>query len=1301
MGNRTANMNCPPNDLLLKFIDDPDATVAESPWFEAHLEHCARCRAEIDKLSASQSAPTLWIHVLGDKSAPSRSLPEIAGYQIENWVGTGGYGSVYRAIQLSTGRSVAVKFISRLDPSQANRLLTEQSAMLRLDHPHIVALLDAGTTSTGVYIVYAWMKTNLSNYMKEIEPAELIEVLNLLIPICEAVCHLHSHQIIHRDIKPSNLLLNDHGQPKLTDFGLAKDLSENQSSTMTEPVGTPGYMAPEQTGLVEERVGYETDVYGLGALMYAMTAGRPPFQAANSLHVIHQVIHDLPVPLRRLRPDVSIDYETVCMKCLNKRKQERYSSADELLADLRRLQRGDRVMARPASILRKGTNWIARRPVVRNSLLSCVTLILVCIVWFMYAQRRFEDRARRDLQTLTVERLLNADAGELTKIFSSLNNQPTAEVVETLHKFDGQSGPGKLRLALASPAPLPWQTLLDGIEQCQVDDLVPIRTQLLGTHRFDEETRKQVNEYLRTGNNEENLLRLVAVCPQDQIERFDDQICTKLLMALSDRNATELPVWQHCLRSEADVLTEQLLQLLDTPSDTPLTALQLPVNLCLLWNRSQPERSLQLLEHGTAETLLFLNSHTELLTAPLKELARRRWHTLLEFEERGWQDTTPSEAIVALAERYHGATSSRGGCLTLVPAEHLQYVFRELIQFGYAATSTYPVLDQECSAYSVCFRRSTANCELDRYQTPDDLLACVRQKQSDGWYPASVWTHPASQELTVLWNSSQEFAGSLLEYDSTSPDWNAESFASQMPAAKSALTFNWNQRGFGFQRNLLRADKLFGENVNRGLPTGIRIPLDGDKPNFSRIYLDREPLERFVRSSQIQQFNIVSHDLIDFQHKLSELLRFGLLPCDVFVDSNYSVRAFCELNRHQAESIQWCRAVSALTCWICGDREPLLADLKCRPFAHVRGTLIGELPRLSPDIELLFRLVARANDPDQINGLLVASGALAWNRLENKVKMKIGKQLRTLALHNDSGVHFAAKWLLKTKLHSDLDATTLASRGPTTEHRSWFYSASGIPFVVINPQEVQVITDDLQTPWTQAVLSDAVHYRRPFAISATEIPLADVKRYVSTVQFPRPQGSDFGKEPAALVNYKTILDYCHKLSEHEGVPADQLGSIVQSAGKVSVNERFLDCDGYRLPTAIEWEIACRCGTLTSTFFGDNSTYLSTYAWNSDNTKLTTKPIAMLAPSPWGFHDILGNVYEANLGSTTSHEEAMWKRSEVDYRVDGDMSINVRGGSFLSNRVYCASGTRHGIQHFSHDRNAGFRIVRVLRPSGNE
>ena len=281
------------------------------------------------------------VSAAAESSAPAGAgWPEIPGYEILAQLAPGGMGLVYRARQLGLNRLVAVKVIrsgAHADAHERARFRVEAEAVASLSHPHIIQIYDYGEWNGMPYIAMEFAEGGSLAQRLHGGPLPPRQAAELVETLAHALQYVHSHGVIHRDLKPANVLHPENAVPKLADFGLAKRLDQDQGLTQTQAVlGTASYMAPEQAGGDKQAIGPATDVYALGAILYELLTGRPPFRAETRELTIHQVLSEDPLPPIKLRPDVPPELEAICLKCLEKEFAHRFDTASAVAADLRR-----------------------------------------------------------------------------------------------------------------------------------------------------------------------------------------------------------------------------------------------------------------------------------------------------------------------------------------------------------------------------------------------------------------------------------------------------------------------------------------------------------------------------------------------------------------------------------------------------------------------------------------------------------------------------------------------------------------------------------------------------------------------------------------------------------------------------------------------------------------------------------------------------------------------------------------------------------------------------------------------------
>jgi formylglycine-generating enzyme required for sulfatase activity len=276
------------------------------------------------------------------------------------------------------------------------RFRHEAETVAQLQHPHIVQIYEIGEHDGRPFLALEYVAGGSLAQRLDGTPQQPRAAAELVQTLAHAVQAAHEKGVIHRDLKPANVLLAEDGTPKITDFGLAKQLDVDAGQTPSGAVlGTPGYMAPEQARGQNRATGPAADIYSLGAILYECLTGRPPFKAATSLDTILQVLRDEPVPPRRLVPQVPRDLETICLKCLSKEPGRRYAIAEELANDLRRFRAVEPIRARPVGLVERTWKWARRRPALAV-LLGVVLLALVSLAVVSAVALDREQKARQE-----------------------------------------------------------------------------------------------------------------------------------------------------------------------------------------------------------------------------------------------------------------------------------------------------------------------------------------------------------------------------------------------------------------------------------------------------------------------------------------------------------------------------------------------------------------------------------------------------------------------------------------------------------------------------------------------------------------------------------------------------------------------------------------------------------------------------------------------------------------------------------------------------------------------------------------
>ena len=361
-------------DLLLRWEDSLDSTEPQTAELlcgqraDLVVELSRRMSAlgSMDRLMTDGRARTRLMDPAEFESISAPDCPSIPGFRILGEIGRGGMGIVYKAVQLNLGRHVALKLINSLSQNPKmliSRLRVEAESLAKLNHEHVIRVHDVIDRQGMVCLVLEYVDGGNLAQRDTQSSIDSKSAAQIALTVAETMSDVHRARLLHRDLKPGNVLRDSRGRIKISDFGLAKHLAPNSLVSMTtEGIGSPSYMAPEQAIGVAKEIGEWTDVYGIGATLYDLITGRPPFLGATHLATLEQVRSNDPVSPRLLVPEIPIDLETICLKCLAKEPRNRYPTAAALASDLKNFLEGKPISARPLGPIGQTWRWTKRNP---------------------------------------------------------------------------------------------------------------------------------------------------------------------------------------------------------------------------------------------------------------------------------------------------------------------------------------------------------------------------------------------------------------------------------------------------------------------------------------------------------------------------------------------------------------------------------------------------------------------------------------------------------------------------------------------------------------------------------------------------------------------------------------------------------------------------------------------------------------------------------------------------------------------------------------------------------------------------
>jgi WD40 repeat protein len=408
------------NELIAAYLEAERRGTApeEGAWLAANATVAGELRSFLADRAAFRAAaapvepPTIdFAGAATVAAAPAVGRP-FGDYELLEEVARGGMGVVYKARQVSLNRTVALKMIlagALATPGDVQRFRTEAEAAAELDHPNIVPIYEVGERDGQHYFSMKFVEGgSLADRMPELTQVPKATA-RLLASVARAVHFAHQRGILHRDLKPGNVLLGTDGTPYVADFGLARRVEADSVTHSGSALGTPSYMAPEQAAGRRDLT-TAVDVYGLGAVLYELLTGRPPFRTGSTLETLRQVRECEPTPPREVNPAADRDLGVIALKCLQKEPEKRYRSAEALAEDLERWLRGEPILARPAGQLERAWRWCRRRPAVAglSAAVVAVTVGALVVSWLLTAAAV---RARTDAQ---------ARARETRKVLNSV-----------------------------------------------------------------------------------------------------------------------------------------------------------------------------------------------------------------------------------------------------------------------------------------------------------------------------------------------------------------------------------------------------------------------------------------------------------------------------------------------------------------------------------------------------------------------------------------------------------------------------------------------------------------------------------------------------------------------------------------------------------------------------------------------------------------------------------------------------------------------------------------------------------------
>lgn len=1299
-------MLCPHRSFLELFASNPDAAIDDLPEFESHLENCRDCQHALDAIALQ--TPTISSSLVFPSNSALRNpdvLPVVPGYDALERIGSGGFGTVYRGTHKASGRQVAIKFVQSIAPTHWKRIVLERETLVQCDHPNIISLLDFGQGDGTCYFVYPWMPHTIAKEIAETQLLDLELIASWLKQIAMAIEYLHERGIVHRDLKPSNVLLSHSKNPKIADFGIAKDISESAEQLSTGGmIGTPGFMAPEQTGMTRSKVTVATDVYGLGAVLYQLLTGRPPFTCADHGLLLEQIVKSKPIGPKKLRSDVPRDLEMICLKCLEKEPTDRYPSAKSLLEELDRFTAGLPILARKLPVWKRVYRSAARHPLVAT--LICVIAMLFVVGCLTVYQ--IDRQAKERQQQLVASELANqigiaspdripdlfikatlVDSGLLDKAISEIALR-TPDPIARL-RWTGVYRDSKPEWAL-SP-----EEIISTIGSMHLQELSVLPsynwTRLFESGLSVERLQRELVE----ARDDRNRLHLATCVAQLSPEWSGWKIASQRIHgALQSRPASEGATW-------AKLLENIRSSLLDAYYDKPAT--ETMTEIAWQWSKNDVESLVRLVPKLPVSQLSRLRSLDTTIATQLSSRLKMEESLARTKPVKKLASKMITQRLLHLLEQHEGVLiDGRGMVLAIPVADSTEFI--SALSENQMALRTISTFDRGSTQYfAAAFEQSNEPCRVDWNVDLDEVPLKMQHMRDQGWEAVFFALNQrfTSGQVSLLWRKGewlssewlegavvlQLAAGSVLDSDTSDVDKQL-----QVHAYTNSVG---NNTTFGLRTN--RKIAIRDESKRRMLTMHNIHPVQ-----VGNLYTERS-LEIIP---EVDRYLQVSTNLENHLKQSVGLLAVGYQPVEVLVDTyrdSLRARSFWKLTTVPASLEETARRASfSIALWMLGEPNELLEALRDVRDPSLRTQIAESLGRAEIDSESILTILSKDLSTQQLQGILLC--LMDWSPEQFELRSEEWRvALHRFWDHSDSGIHFAADHLLRMSFKDDSYSIvrpdlrlTHNLESQSAKGCNWFYGPFGLPFVVIDSREMVLVGSDERIPWHVGIDRRICRADRKFAICAIETPLWLMKKFREDTQLEFHDrnwiGNDTADSPVVGCGLSKMLQACRWLSELENIDLDtiNLPSKTEIGNGLTLPEDFLTRDGYRLPSNLEWEIACRSGSWGPSFLGESSEFLGEYAWSSSNSENTPSNVARLKPNPIGLFDIMGNVHEAVLGeSMTSGDSPGWDR----WQLTDQTILNIRGGSYLSNRIYCTSGSNHHIYANSTDINAGFRIVRPL------
>lgn len=1336
-------MACPSIEVLQALVLTDDAD--ESAMLESHLSNCARCQELLARLeSVSQPLDLLRIKTPHDGDAGHDELigETIASYTILARASSAKGSRVYKAVQITTQQIVALKILPkhRFARETLGHWGREASLAGRINHPNVVRIFDAGQDKDYFYCVFEWLAGGDLGQRLRQSQLEVRLASEYARDIAAGCMALHAKKVLHRDLKPSNVLLAGSGTVKVADFGIARSLDDTIMTADRLMVGTPGYMSPEQLGVLKENLGPATDVYGIGAVLYEMLCGRCPFSGSNPVEIIgNATMGEIisPSAFRRIPRDL----ETICLKCLETLPAQRYPSAEAVRDDLNRFLSGEPILARPPTFATRVRRRIRRNPTISLA----IGLLLACAIFFIAGISWAAENQQAAFAKLQLQRLLSVAPPEFSQAltdFMELENRHRLRALANTLEFDKSSARDRLRLALARQTELN-QLLAEAIPNLEDLSAAEVSNLIEYIRRSEQTKQWNVDESVISasdasrGRGELKLLALKTNVISK--ERLKDQELLRIAELINISGDSDEPIWLRSFQPIADKLVPTILRMLENNDQIRRDVLLLyAIQWTLNQDRPDPELLSKTVGLSTPDSVVALANriHDRLKL----EVADRLFRAYEVFPDANTDTLERSQlpdelkALQPIVSEFVGIYCDNVLLLPMVPLARWSEIATTAKSVGLEVICFRPCQVGASEMVAVTFLAGEALPTTVSIDVPEsEIEQLVEEKWELGQVPLSVWGRPASPGdlgrllVSVVWQEAPH--PSDIIFDKTPGELGFDLKPRGMEEA-DANRFWTQQLGtsedieatteFAARLGLERLQIFPREKFTRSVSL-VRSVVPSVRAGYDRTARMQRTENEYLPKDAV----IVRLRNFSFQDRIRKLPVSTCSPHQHFKTARYlaaigfspeSVSISEDEHGKPVVASRWSTpyvpvdqtiypgiATIAFAAFLLGDDRAILQS-----FDSVWDrTTVSWLIRYGEHLdarhsELVRNLLERASTPQARYSVAMLAGSMQESAL--------GKPLRDALLKEREQSQNAA--FLSATRFLDSAGPELISQAHRIKGSNWnqVLEAEHGTQVETSPGGSMVVVDVRGKPqlvggaslflWEGEATVGVQTLHHSFAIGLHEVTYREYTEYLKDVNGDQtipslPASSPYMDGPIVEISYYEMLRYCRWLSEKAGIPESEI--ILPPRHKIEggddLPENLVRSREFRLPIAVELEIAARAGSITDRFFGDADPLLQDYANAWSNSQLYLEPVGSYLPSTLGLYDCYGNALDTILHRRHGVPDLEHPERHRQIALNSDLF----GGSFLTHGMYASAAGKLNVPEIeTRDVHIGFRIARTLR-----